>query len=310
MKYLITGGAGFLGSNLCKKLLEQGHSVICLDDLSTGKKSNVESFESNPNFEFLNHDLTKPYFPEAIDYIFNLACPASPVHYQYNPIRTLKMGTLAMYNVLGMAAKNNIPILQASTSEVYGDPLQHPQTETYWGNVNPIGPRACYDEGKRVAESLCLAYHEHSGVQIRIARIFNTYGPFMDKDDGRVISNFVTQALQNKPITIYGDGSQTRSFCYVDDLIEGLVKLMNSNYNLPVNLGNPEEYSIKEASHLIRDLTSSNSSITYKDLPKDDPVKRRPDISLAKKEIDWEPKIQLNEGLEMTIKWFENILKK
>jgi len=219
------------------------------------------------------------------------------------------MGTLAMYNVLGMAAKNNVPILQASTSEIYGDPLEHPQSETYWGNVNPIGPRACYDEGKRVAESLCIAYHKYSGVQIRIARIFNTYGPYMDKDDGRVISNFVTQALQNKPITVYGDGSQTRSFCFVDDLIEGLIRLMNSNYQLPINIGNPEEYSIKEVSSLIRKLTLSNSNIAYKDLPKDDPVKRRPEIGLAKKVLDWEPTITLNVGLERTIKWFEKKIK-
>ncbi len=230
MRYLVTGGAGFLGSNLCRRLLAEGHSVVCLDDLSTGNYDNIKKLEQDANFEFYNHDLTKSFFPKSIDAIFNLACPASPVHYQYNPIRTLKMGTLAMYNVLGMAARLKIPILQASTSEVYGDPEIHPQVETYWGNVNPIGPRACYDEGKRVAEALCIAYNTHHGVSIRIARIFNTYGPYMDPQDGRVVSNFIVQALKGQNLTVYGNGNQTRSFCFVDDLISGLVLLMNSNF--------------------------------------------------------------------------------
>ena len=310
MKYLVTGGAGFLGSNLCRNLLNEGHSVFCLDDLSTGNYENIVELESNPNFEFINHDLTKPFFPDKIDAIFNLACPASPIHYQYNPIRTLKMGTLAMYNILGMATRLKVPILQASTSEIYGDPEIHPQVETYWGNVNPIGKRACYDEGKRVAEALCVSYKEHHKVSIRIARIFNTYGPFMDPKDGRVVSNFIVQALKGNPLKVYGDGSQTRSFCYVDELVNGLVRLMNSKYENPVNLGNPEEYSVIDLAKIIIEATGSPSTIMLEPLPEDDPKKRRPDISLAKKILDWNPQIGLNKGLPFTIEWFNKALEK
>ena len=305
MRYLVTGGAGFIGANLCRKLLSEGNSVACLDDLSTGKYSNIEELTKNSNFEFFNHDLTKPFFPEKVDAIFNLACPASPVHYQYNPIRTLKMGTLAMYNVLGMAARFNIPILQASTSEIYGDPSEHPQKETYLGNVNPIGPRACYDEGKRVAEALCIAYKEYNNVSIRIARIFNTYGPYMDPDDGRVVSNFIVQALRGEPITVYGDGKQTRSFCYVDDLVEGLIRLMNSDFEQPVNLGNPSEFTILELVDEIHEVTGIATEIINKSLPEDDPKRRCPDISLAQKMLNWEPNIPLKEGLKPTVEWFQ-----
>jgi len=308
MKYLVTGGAGFIGSNLCRRLLGDGHSVVCLDDLSTGKLRNIIELQDNENFEFFNHDLTKSFFPEKVDAIFNLACPASPVHYQYNPIRTLKMGTLAMYNVLGMAARLDVPILQASTSEIYGDPSQHPQTESYLGNVNPIGPRACYDEGKRVAEALCIAYESYNKVDIRIARIFNTYGPYMDPKDGRVVSNFIVQALQNKPITVYGDGSQTRSFCYVNDLVEGLIKLLNSDYSRPVNLGNPDEYNMLEFAELVKEKVCSKSEIIFERLPEDDPKKRCPDISLAFKTLNWRPKVKLPEGLGYTVKWYTKIL--
>ena len=307
MKYLVTGGAGFIGSNLCRKLLVQGHSVVCLDDLSTGRRNNIKELESNPNFEFVEHDLTKPFFPDQIDGIFNLACPASPVHYQYNPIRTLKMGTLAIYNVLGMAARQDIPILQASTSEVYGDPEEHPQNESYWGNVNPIGPRACYDEGKRVAEALCMAYHNHSGVKVRIARIFNTFGPFMTKDDGRVVSNFIVQALNKEPLTIYGDGKQTRSFCYVDDLVEGLIRLLDTDYHLPVNLGNPIECTIIDLAKMIGEYFDHDLEFSYHPLPIDDPVRRWPDISLAKDILNWEPQTNLEDGLKSTIKWFAEL---
>ncbi len=309
MRYLVTGGAGFIGSNLCRKLLHEGNSVACLDDLSTGKHRNIVELETHSNFEFFNHDLTKPFFPEKIDAIFNLACPASPVHYQYNPIRTLKMGTLAMYNVLGMAARLQVPILQASTSEIYGDPTEHPQTESYLGNVNPIGPRACYDEGKRVAEALCIAYESYNKVDIRISRIFNTYGPFMDPEDGRVVSNFITQALKSEPITVYGDGTQTRSFCFVDDLVNGLISLLNSDYNRPINLGNPEEFNMLEFANLVKEKVGSTSEIVFKKLPLDDPRKRCPDISLARKILEWQPKISLKEGLEITIDWYRSILE-
>ena len=308
MRFLVTGGAGFIGSNLCRSLMSDDYSVACLDDLSTGKYRNIEELESHTNFEFFNHDLTKPFFPEKIDAIFNLACPASPVHYQYNPIRTLKMGTLAMYNVLGMAARLEVPILQASTSEIYGDPSEHPQKESYLGNVNPIGPRACYDEGKRVAEALCIAYENYNNVDIRIARIFNTYGPFMDPQDGRVVSNFIVQALSNNPITVYGDGTQTRSFCFVDDLVEGLISLMKSNYKRPVNLGNPDEYSMLQFAELVKQKIGSDSEIVFRDLPIDDPKKRCPDISLANETLDWSPIISLEEGLQHTIKWYMNIV--
>mgnify|MGYP001302176622 CR=1 FL=1 len=308
MRYLVTGGAGFIGSNLCRKLLEEGHSVACLDDLSTGKYENIKELVDYNNFEFFKHDLTRPFFPDKIDAIYNLACPASPVHYQYNPIRTLKMGTLAMYNVLGMASRLKVPILQASTSEIYGDPSEHPQTESYLGNVNPIGPRACYDEGKRVAEALCVAYESYNDVKIRIARIFNTYGPYMDPKDGRVVSNFIVQSLQGQPLTVYGDGLQTRSFCFVDDLVNGLIKLMNSEYNWPVNLGNPDEYSMLEfAKHVIK-TTGSSSEIIFESLPIDDPKRRCPDISKAKKELNWIPEISLEEGLKKTIDWYKKII--
>ena len=308
MKYLVTGGAGFIGSNLCRRLISEGHYVICLDDLSTGHYINIEELEQLPDFEFVNHDLTKPFFPDEIDGIFNLACPASPVHYQYNPIRTLKMGTLAMYNVLGMAAKFDVPILQASTSEVYGDPKVHPQVESYWGHVNPIGPRACYDEGKRVAEALCIAYNNYSGVQIRIARIFNTYGPFMDVKDGRVVSNFCVQALTNNPLTIYGDGKQTRSFCYIDDLVEGLILLMNSGIQKPVNIGNPAEFTMIELAEQILKITQSESGYILHELPEDDPQRRCPDIRLAKEKLSWRPRISLAEGLLPTLDWFKKRL--
>lgn len=310
MRYLVTGGAGFIGSNLCRRLLSDNHSVACLDDLSTGKYRNIEELDSEANFEFFNHDLTKPFFPEKIDAIFNLACPASPVHYQYNPIRTLKMGTLAMYNVLGMAARLDVPILQASTSEIYGDPSEHPQKESYLGNVNPIGPRACYDEGKRVAEALCIAYENYNNVDIRIARIFNTYGPFMDPQDGRVVSNFIVQALSNNSITVYGDGTQTRSFCFVDDLVEGLISLMKSNYKRPVNLGNPDEYNMFDFAKMVKEKTDSESNITFHELPVDDPKKRCPDISLAKEKLDWHPLVKLDIGLDKTIEWYRKILSK
>lgn len=308
MRYLVTGGAGFIGSNLCRRLLDDGYNVACLDDLSTGSLRNIIDLQDNERFEFFNHDLTKPFFPDNIDAIFNLACPASPVHYQYNPIRTLKMGTLAMYNVLGMAARLNVPVLQASTSEIYGDPSEHPQTESYLGNVNPIGPRACYDEGKRVAEALCIAYESYNNVDIRIVRIFNTYGPYMDPEDGRVVSNFIVQALRDEPITVYGDGSQTRSFCYVTDLVDGIIKLLNSDYNRPVNLGNPEEYNMLAFAEIVRKKTDSKSKIINKKLPIDDPKKRCPDISLAKKILKWEPKVSLNQGLDETIKWYSEII--
>ena len=308
MKYLVTGGAGFIGSNLCRKLLDNNHEVACLDDLSTGKYRNIAELESNEAFEFFNHDLTKPFFPDKIDAIFNLACPASPVHYQYNPIRTLKMGTLAMYNVLGMASRLRVPVLQASTSEIYGDPSEHPQQESYLGNVNPIGPRACYDEGKRVAEALCIAYESYNNVKIRIARIFNTYGPYMDKDDGRVVSNFIVQALQGDDITVYGDGSQTRSFCFVDDLVEGLISLMESDYSRPVNLGNPDEYNMLEFANLIKERINTNSNILFKSLPEDDPKRRCPDITLAKEILNWKPQISLIQGLDKTIEWYRELI--
>ena len=311
MKYLVTGGAGFIGSNLCRRLLKDGHSVACLDDLSTGKYRNIEELENNPDFEFFNHDLTKSFFPEKIDAIFNLACPASPVHYQYNPIRTLKMGTLAMYNVLGMAARLNVPILQASTSEIYGDPEVHPQTENYWGKVNPIGVRSCYDEGKRCAETLFFDYNRQHSLQIKVARIFNTYGPRMHPNDGRVVSSFIVQALEGKDITIYGDGTQTRSFCYIDDLIEAFVRFMDTEHGLtgPMNLGNPNEFTMLELAELTLKLINSKSELIFKDLPEDDPKQRQPDITLAKEKCGWEPKTQLKEGLQKTIDYFDSILK-
>jgi UDP-glucuronate decarboxylase len=302
---LVTGGAGFLGSHLCKYLLDKNHEVICLDNLFTGRKKNISSLLKNPNFELVRHDVTQPIYLE-IDQIYNLACPASPPHYQYDPIKTLQTSTVGIHNMLGLAKRTKARILQASTSEVYGDPKEHPQKEEYWGHVNPIGIRACYDEGKRVAESFMMDYHRENKVDIRIIRIFNTYGPHMNANDGRVVSNFIVQAIKNEPITMYGDGSQTRSFCYVSDLINGIYKMMNKNgITGPINLGNPEEFTMLELANKIIELTNSKSQIVYKDLPKDDPCKRQPDITKAKENLNWEPKIQLEEGLKYTINYFK-----
>lgn len=304
-KVLVTGGAGFIGSHLCKFLLDKGHEVICVDNFFTGRKKNVMDFMKNPSFELIRHDITNPLFVE-VDQIYNLACPASPPAYQYNAVKTIKTSTIGMLNMLGLAKRIKARILQASTSEIYGNPLEHPQKEDYYGNVNPIGIRSCYDEGKRVAECLCMDYHRMHKLDIRIIRIFNTYGPKMDPYDGRVISNFIMQALQDKPITIYGDGKQTRSFQYVDDLILAMYKMMNQEGFIgPVNLGNPGEFTILELAKKVIELTSSKSELTFNGLPKDDPVRRRPDISLAKKELGWEPKIKLEEGLKKTIPYFK-----
>ncbi len=309
-RILITGGAGFIGSHLSKRLLDEGNEVICLDNFFTGSKDNVRELIKNDHFELIRHDITKEYFAE-VDEIYNLACPASPPHYQYNAIKTIKTSILGMINMLGLAKRCKARILQASTSEVYGDPLQHPQKEEYWGNVNPIGIRSCYDEGKRCAETLMMDYHRQNNVDIRIIRIFNTYGPNMHPDDGRVVSNFIMQALQNKDITIYGDGSQTRSFCYVDDLVEGMIRMMNNKEGFigPVNLGNPSERTILEFAELIIKLTNSNSKIINKPLPKDDPTRRRPDITLAGEKLGWTPKVNIEEGLLKTIKYFENKIR-
>ncbi len=303
---LITGGTGFLGSHLCEKLLLQGNYIICLDNNMTGSIKNISHLRNNPNFEFIRHDVTKDIFIE-VDEIYHLACPASPKDYQENSIKTIKTNILGTLNMLGLAKRTKAKILLTSTSEVYGDPQISPQTEEYWGNVNPIGIRSCYDEGKRLAETLMMEYNRNCNVDTRIVRIFNTYGPKLNKNDGRVISNFIVQALNNEPITIYGDGSQTRSFCYVDDQIDGIVKLMNSDYNLPVNIGNPYEITIKEIAEKILKLTGSNSEIIYKELPQDDPTKRNPDITKAKNILQWEPKIGLEEGLLKTIKYFKNL---
>ena len=310
MKILITGGAGFIGSHLSERLLNEGNEVIVLDNYFTGQKSNVHKLMDNKNFELIRHDVTMPFFIE-VDQIYNLACPASPIHYQYNGIKTVKTSVMGAINMLGLAKRTNARILQASTSEVYGDPDVHPQVESYWGNVNPIGIRSCYDEGKRVAETLFFNYHWQNKVDIKIARIFNTYGPNMHPYDGRVVSNFIMQALENKDITIYGDGSQSRSFQYVDDLLEGLIRLMNSRdgFTGPVNMGNPNEFTIKELAEQIIDLTGTKSKLIYEALPQDDPLQRQPDISLAKKELDWEPKIQLRDGLIKTINYFDELIK-
>ena len=303
-RILVTGGAGFVGSNLCEKLLNDGNYVICLDNFFTGSKANVEKFANNSNFELVNHDVTDEYLNE-VDQIYNLACPASPPHYQYDPIKTMKTSVLGIINMLELAKKCNATILQASTSEVYGNPNVHPQLENYWGNVNPIGIRSCYDEGKRCAETLMMDYHRQFGIDTKIVRIFNTYGPNMAQNDGRVVSNFILQALKNEDITIYGDGSQTRSFCYVDDLVEGLIKMMNSKLAGPVNLGNPSERTVLDFAKIIIKLTNSSSKIVNKPLPSDDPIKRRPDISLAKQELDWQPKVDIIEGLNKTIEYFK-----
>ena len=305
---LVTGGAGFLGSHLCERLLERDHEVICLDNFFTGKKANIRGLISNPRFELIRHDIVYPLIVEA-DQIYNLACPASPQHYQFNAIKTIKTSTIGMVNMLGLAKRCRARILQASTSEVYGDPEVHPQREDYWGHVNPIGPRSCYDEGKRVAESLCMNYHRAHQLEVRIARIFNTYGPRMDPRDGRVVSNFITQALRGEPVTIFGEGRQTRSFCYVDDLVEGLIRLMEQNKtNDPINLGNPGEFTMLELAEKVIKLTSSKSTLKYESLPADDPKQRCPDISLAKKMLDWSPRVPLEEGLKRTIPYYRQLL--
>lgn len=305
-RILVTGGAGFLGSHLCDRLIGDGNDVICADNLFTGSKDNIRHLLNNPYFEFIRHDVTEPLYVE-VDQIYNLACPASPPHYQYNPIKTGKTSVMGAINMLGLAKRVKGRILQASTSEVYGDPEVHPQPETYWGHVNPNGIRSCYDEGKRMAETLFFDYHRQNNVDIKVMRIFNTYGPRMNPDDGRVVSNFIMQALRGEDITIYGDGLQTRSFCYVDDLIEGMIRLMNSRdgFTGPVNIGNPGEFTMKELAEKVIELTGSASKITYKELPSDDPKMRRPDITLAKKELEWEPKIPLEEGLKKTIEYFK-----
>ena len=306
-RILVTGGAGFLGSHLCDKLIQKGNEVICVDNLFTGKKENIRHLLSNPYFEFIRHDVTEPLYVE-VDQIYNLACPASPPHYQYNPIKTAKTSVYGAMNMLGLAKRVNARILQASTSEVYGDPEVHPQPEGYKGCVNPIGIRSCYDEGKRMAETLFLEYHRHNHVDIKVIRIFNTYGQRMDHNDGRVISNFIVQALKGEDITIYGDGRQTRSFCYVDDLIEGMYRMMNSEgFTGPVNIGNPGEFTMLELADKIIELTGSESRITYLPLPSDDPAQRRPVIELAKEKLDWEPEIALEEGLRKTIEYFRRV---
>ena len=308
-RILVTGGAGFLGSHLCDRLIHEGHDVLCLDNFFTGTKQNILHLMQNPNFELIRHDLAFPIFLE-VDEIYNLACPASPIHYQHNPVKTVKTNVLGSIHMLGLAKRVHAKILQASTSEVYGDPTVHPQTENYWGNVNTIGIRSCYDEGKRCAETLFFDYHRQNHVNIRVVRIFNTYGPRMHPNDGRVVSNFIVQALKNQDITVYGDGSQTRSFCYVDDLIDGMVRMMNGDDEFvgPVNLGNPTEFTILELAEKIIQLTASKSRIVFRPLPQDDPLQRQPNISLAKEKLQWEPGTALNEGLQSTIAFFKTIL--
>ena len=310
-RILITGGSGFVGSHLCERLINDGNEVICLDNYFTGSKKNIDHLINHPHFELVRHDIIEPYYAE-VDQIYNLACPASPIHYQYNPIKTIKTSVMGAINVLGLAKRVKAKVLQASTSEVYGDPTVHPQPESYWGNVNPIGLRSCYDEGKRCAETLFMDYHNQNNVDIKIIRIFNTYGPRMNQDDGRVVSNFIVQALKGEDITIYGDGSQTRSFQYIDDLVEGTVRMMNTDSDFlgPVNIGNPIEFTMVELAENILDITNSKSKLIYLPLPKDDPKQRRPDISLAKEKLSrWEPKIQLKDGLVKTIAYFESLIK-
>lgn len=308
-RILVTGGGGFLGSHLCEQLLQQGYEVLCLDNFFTGNKRNIVHLLENPLFELIRHDVTFPIYLE-VDRIFNLACPASPIHYQRDPVQTTKTSVMGAINMLGLAKRLKIRILQASTSEVYGDPTVHPQREDYWGNVNPVGPRACYDEGKRCAETLFYDYHRQVALDIRVARIFNTYGPRMSPNDGRVVSNFIVQALRNEDITLYGDGSQTRSFCYVDDLIRGLITLMDTEkQHMPVNLGNPHEISVRELAERIIDLTGSRSKISYLPLPQDDPTQRCPDISQAKEKLDWKPEVALEDGLRKTIAYFNTLLQ-
>ena len=307
-RILVTGGAGFLGSHLCERLLERGHDVICLDNFFTSQKTNVAHLLDRPNFELLRHDVTQPVWLE-VDQIYNLACPAAPGHYQYNPIKTMKTSVVGAINVLGMAKRCHAKVLQASSSEVYGDPEVHPQPESYRGAVNPIGRRACYDEGKRAAETLFMDYHRTNHVNVRIVRIFNTYGPRMHPYDGRVVSNFIRQALADEPITIYGDGSQTRSFCYRDDLIEGMIRMMDGpdDFIGPVNLGNPDEFTILDLANLVIELTASKSKVVSERLPEDDPTRRRPDITLARKKLGWSPQVPLRAGLQKTIEWFRSI---
>ena len=307
---LITGGAGFLGSHLCDKLINQGHDVICVDNFFTGNKQNIRHLIGHPRFELMRHDVTFPLYVE-IDEIYNLACPASPIHYQHDPVQTTKTSVHGAINMLGLAKRVGAKIMQASTSEVYGNPAVHPQKEDYWGHVNPIGPRSCYDEGKRCAETLFFDYHRQHKLQIKVARIFNTYGPNMHPNDGRVVSNFIVQALKGEPITIYGDGSQTRSFCYVDDLIEGFVRLMDSPDDVtgPINLGNPVEFTIKELAEQVITKTGAKSKLTFKPLPTDDPQQRQPDISFAKQKLDWHPNVALSDGLDKTIEYFDGLLK-
>ncbi len=307
-RVLVTGGAGFLGSHLIDRLIAAGDEVLCVDNLFTGSKTNIAHLLGHPRFEFMRHDVCFPLFVE-VDAIYNLACPASPIHYQHDPVQTTKVSVSGAINMLGLAKRLGCRVLQASTSEVYGDPVEHPQTESYWGNVNPIGIRSCYDEGKRCAETLFFDYHRQHGVEIKVARIFNTYGPRMHPADGRVVSNFIMQALRGEDITIYGDGSQTRSFCYVDDLVSGLIKLMESRPEFPgpVNIGNPVEFTIRELAELVIEMTGSSSKLVQQPLPSDDPTQRRPDISLAKRELDWSPGVPLREGLEQTIGYFRQI---
>lgn len=307
MKIMVTGGAGFVGSHLVDKLMQQGHEVIVVDNFFTGQKKNIEHWMSHPNFSLVTHDVTEPIMLE-VDQIYHLACPASPPHYQYNPVKTIKTSTMGTINMLGLAKRVKARMLLTSTSEIYGDPQVHPQPETYWGNVNTIGPRSCYDEGKRVAETMMMSYKSQNNVEIRIARIFNTFGPRMHPNDGRVVSNFIIQALQNKPLTIYGSGEQTRSFQYVDDLVEGLYALMNGEYELPVNLGNPDEYSVNKFAEHIKEITNSQSEIVHLEKSQDDPTQRKPLIDVAKKELRWEPRVTVEEGLQKTIEYFQRVL--
>jgi len=308
-RILVTGGAGFLGSHLCERLLNDGHEVVCLDNYFTGSKRNIVHLLQHPYFELIRHDVTMPIFLE-VDEIYNLACPASPIHYQYNPIKTVKTSVMGAVNMLGLAKRIKAKILQASTSEVYGDPEIHPQHEEYWGHVNPIGPRACYDEGKRCAETLFMGYHQQNNVKIKILRIFNTYGPRMHPNDGRVVSNFIVQALKGEDITVYGDGSQTRSFCYVDDLIEAMIRMMNTPEDFigPVNAGNPTEFTILQLAQKVIEMTGSSSKIIFSSLPADDPMQRKPDITKAREILGWQPTVQLDEGLEKTIKYFKEVI--
>jgi UDP-glucuronate decarboxylase len=308
-RILITGGAGFLGSHLCERLLAEGEDVLCLDNFFTGSKDNIRHLRENPRFECIRHDIINPIYLE-VDQIYNLACPASPVHYQYNPIKTIKTSVMGAINTLGLAKRVKARILQASTSEVYGDPELHPQPEGYWGRVNPIGVRSCYDEGKRAAECLMMDYSRQNHVDVKIVRIFNTYGPRMAVNDGRVVSNFIVQALKNEEITVYGDGSQTRSFCFVDDLVEGLIRMMNSpeGFTGPINIGTPEEFTILQLAEILIRMTGSSSQIIFKPLPQDDPIQRRPDITLAREKLEWEPRIRLPEGLAKTIAYFQQVI--